>query len=279
MKRDAADFLVAEHGLPISKACAAVGISRTAFYRRPPSTTADEPVVDTLNVVVTKHPRWGFWKCFGWLRLNGWSWNHKRVLRVYRAMRLNLPRRTKRRVPKRARRSMEVPAAANVVWSVDFMSDALYHGRRFRTLNVFDEGVREVLEIVIDTSIPSGRVARTLEQLRQWRGIPTAIRCDNGPELLGEPFVAWCRENEVEIHDIQPGKPNQNAYIERFNRTYRSEVLNAYLFETLGDVRRVTDRWLVEYNEERPHDALGRTPPRVFREALEKEVSTLAVST
>ena len=159
------------------------------------------------------------------------------------------------------------------------MSDALYYGRRFRTLNVLDDGVREALDIVIDTSIPSGRVARALDEISQWRGFPDAIRCDNGPEFLGQAFVDWCKEHKVEIRYIQPGKPNQNAYIERFNRTYRSEVLNAYLFETLGEVRRMTRRWLTQYNEERPHDALGNETPTDSREALEATLSTFEVST
>ncbi len=256
-----------------------MGLSRAAFYRPGPSGERDGPVIDALNELVEKHPRWGFWKCFKRMRRLGRPWNHKRVLRVYRGMNLNLPRRTKRRPLTRERHPLEVPAAANAVWSLDFMSDVLYNGRRFRTLNVLDEGVREVLDIVIDTSLPSGRVARTLEQISEWRGVPPAIRRDNGPEFLGQPFIDWCDKHEIDIRYIQPGKPNQNAYIERFNRTYRDEVLNAYLFEDLGQVQRVTDRWMKEYNEERPHDSLGDATPTEFREALEAGMSTLKVST
>src|SRR2546425_8698990 len=178
---------------------------------------------------------------FTWM---GSRWNHKRVLRVYREMRLNLPRRTKRRLPVRERQSLEVPEAPNAIWALDFMSDALYHGRRFRTLNGIDEGVREALDIVIDTSIPGGGVVRTLEQLSRWRGLPDAIRCDNGPEIMSQAFVDWCAANRVEIRYIQPGKPNQNAYIERFNRTYREEVLDVHLFESLSQVRELTYRRL-----------------------------------
>ena len=141
------------------------------------------------------------------------------------------------------------------------MSDALYHGRRFRTLNVLDEGVREALDIVIDTSIPGGRLVRTLEQLSRWRGLPQVIRCDNGPELLSQAFVDWCEENSVEIRYIQPGKPNQNAYIERFNRTYRGEVLDVYAFSDLDEVRDESTRWLHDYNHDRPHLALDRQTP------------------
>ena len=227
-------------------------------------------MIDTLNALVEKHPRWGFWKCFHRLRLDGHGWNHKRVYRVYKATNLNLPRRTKKRLPKRVMPPMVVDAMPNAEWSLDFMSDALYQGkRRFRTLNVLDEGVREILAIVIDTSIPGGRVVRTLEQLVDWRGKPLAIRVDNGPEFVSQVFVEWCKANGIELCYIQPGKPNQNAFIERFNRTYRHEVLDAYVFESLQQVRQLTAQWMKEYNEERPHESLGQIPPAMFRRQLE----------
>ena len=129
--------------------------------------------------------------------------------------------------------------------------------------------MREVLNIVIDTSIPSGRVVRTLEQLADVRGVPDALRVDNGPEFISQALVTWCEKRGVELRYIQPGKPNQNAYIERFNKTYRSEVLNAYLFTDLEQVRELTTDWMRIYNEERPHRSLGRIPPAQFRERIE----------
>ena len=175
---------------------------------------------------------------------------------------------------------MIVEEAPNAVWALDFMSDALYRGQRFRTLNVLDEGVREAVEIVIDTSIPGGRVTRTLAQLSRWRPLPRAIRCDNGPEIISQTFADWCASNDIEIWYIQPGKPNQNPFIERFNRTYRQEVLDAHLFESLDQVREVTEQWLHTYNEIRPHDALGRIPPAAYRRQLEaREISTSERST
>ena len=129
----------------------------------------DQAVIDALNAMVEKRPRWGFWKCYDRLRLDGHPWDHKRVHRVYKAKKLNLPRRTKRRLPKRVQQPMIVEARANAEWSMDFMSDTLYHGGRFRILNILDEGVREVLDIVVDTSIPGGRVVRTLDRLVEWR--------------------------------------------------------------------------------------------------------------
>jgi putative transposase len=270
---------VAEWKLSARRACAAVGLSRAAYYRPVDSVGCDDEIVGVLNRLVEAHPRWGFWKCYDRLRRDGYPWNHKRVWRVYCAMRLNLKRRTKRRVPTRERQSMDVAAMPNVVWGLDFMSDALYSGRRFRTFNILDEGVREALDIVIDTSIQSGRVVRALETVASWRGYPTAIRCDNGPELLAQEFVDWCTANQVEPRYIQRGKPNQNAFVERFNRTYRTEVLDAYLFERLEDVRRITEEWIREYNEDRPHDAIGRIPPSEFRRQIEAKVSTFGWST
>ncbi len=219
---------MAEWKLSVRRACAAASLSRAAFYR--PTTARghrDGPVIESLNALVAEHQTWGFWKCYDTLKFRGCAWNHKRVWRIYCEMKLNRPRRTKKRVPTRERQSMEVPAEPNVVWALDFMNDALYYGRRFRVLNVLDEGVREALDIVIDTSIPSGRLVRVLDQLKSWRGLPLAIRCDNGPEILSQAFVNWCQDNEVEIRYIQPGKPNQNAFVERFNRTFREEVLDA----------------------------------------------------
>lgn len=158
------------------------------------------------------------------------------------------------------------------------MSDTLYGGRRFRTLNVLDEGVREGLAIEIDTSLPAERVIRVLEQVMSWRGRPQAIRLDNGPEFIAERFMAWCAERAIQLWHTQPGKPDQNAFIERYNRTYRTEVLNAYVFESLEQVREISAVWLQSYNEERPHDALAGVPPATYRAQLEARSSPAAVS-
>jgi len=259
------EILVTEHQLPVRTACRAVGLSRTAWYRRPTDpATRDEAVVTALLAVVEQQGRWGFWKCFDRLRLDGHPWNHKRVYRVYCALRLNLPRRTKRRVPMRLRQPLVAPSDLNGIWALDFMQDALYGGRRFRTLNILDEANREALAIEIGTSIPAARVVRVLEQLVTIYGRPQALRLDNGPELTAQVFAEWCQQQAIELRYIQPGKPDQNAFIERFNRTYRTEVLNAYVFESITEVQAITDEWLRTYNDHRPHDALGRIPPTRF---------------
>ena len=160
---------------------------------------------------------------------------------------------------------------------MDFMHDRLYGGRAFRTLNILDEGVREALAIEVDTSLPAERVVRVLEQLAEWRALPEQIRVDNGPELISECLMNWCAARDIELAYIQPGKPTQNAFIERFNRTYRHEVLDAHIFESLDDVRELSWRWQIQYNEERPHDALGGMPPRAFRERQEQRLDVNSV--
>lgn len=271
--------LVTVNGLPIQRACRAVGMGRATYYRpRVEWARRDAPVIAALTTLVAEKSRWGFWKCYDRLRLDGQPWNHKRLWRVYCQLRLNLPRRTKKRLPVRLRQPLTVIPQPNAVWAVDFMSDTLYGGRRFRTLNILDEGVREGLAIEIDTSLPAERVIRVLDQVVAWRGRPQALRLDNGPELLADRFITWCADRGIELRYIQPGKPDQNAFIERFNRTYRTEVLNAYVFESLEQVREISAEWLQSYNEERPHDALAGLPPTTYRAQLKAKSSPLIVS-
>ena len=257
-------MLVQEHGVPVRRACRAVRLSRAAYYRPPrPRLVQDGDVVTALNEVAGRHSRWGFWKCFYRLRRAGHRWNHhKRVHRIYCALRLNLPRRTKRRVPARLRQPLGAPTRLNETWALDFMADTLYDGRGFRTFNVLDEGNREALAIEVGTSIPSARVIRVLDDPIRLYGRPTHVRVDNGPELTAAAFVDWCATQRIAIGYIQPGKPD--PFIERFNRSFREEVLDAYLFDSLAQVRELTEAWLEIYNTERPHDSLGQVPPLAF---------------
>ena len=258
-----------------------VRLSRAAYYRPPVlASRRDAAVIAALRSVVARYPRWGFWKCYDRLRLEGAGWNHKRVHRVYCALRLHLSRRTKHRVPCRVRQPLLAPPVLNQTWALDFMADALDDRRRFRALTIIDEGNREGLAIDVGRSIPARRVIRVLEELIALHGRPAALRMDNGPELTAQTFVEWCDERRIALHYIQPGKPDQNAFIERFNRSYRTEVLDAYVFESLTEVRALTERWLVTYNQERPHESLGRVPPLTFLPRPNTPVqSPLAVST
>lgn len=201
----------------------------------------------------------------GRLRNTGHQWKHTRLGRVYGQRRLNGPRRTKKRVPVRVVPPLGVRPQPNVGWAVDFRSATRYGGRRVRTFNLLAEGVRAGLAIEVDISLPAERVIRVLEQVPAWRGPPQTIRLNNGPEFLADRFAGWCADRGIALRYIQAGKPNQNAFVERFHRTFRHAVLDAYVFESLDQVREISAAWRREYNEERPHDTLDGMPPSVFR--------------
>jgi putative transposase len=231
------------------------------YYKPKPKN--DAPVIDKLSVLAERHPTYGFWKMYDMIRLEQLIWNHKRVHRIYVDIGLNIRRKKKRRLPVAPKEPLTWPIDANIVWSMDFIHDTLVSGIKFRTLNIIDDFNREALSIIIDTSLSSKRIIREIDKLIEWRGKPERIRIDNGPEFTSYVFVEWARSRGIELQYIQPGKPIQNSFIERFNRTYRQEILGAYLFEDLSQVRALTEEWIILYNYQRPHDALnGLTPER-----------------
>ena len=263
------DYARAEHNLSLRAACQVVGISRSVYHYRP-NTEKDVPVIEAIQAVVADYPAYGFSKVFKILRRRGYRWNHKRVYRVYCLLKLNKRRRSRRRLPNRNPEPLAVPAAANQCWSMDFMTDVLLDGRRFRTFNVLDDFNREALAIEIDTNLPALRVIRVLEQVALSRGYPDKVRMDNGPEFVSAALAEWADEHGIQLDFIQPGKPTQNSYVERFNRTYRYEVLDMYLFRSLAEVREITRDWIKEYNGERPHDALEDLTPLEYLAAKSK---------
>lgn len=253
------------HQVSIVRACQLVRLSRTASYRSSNRLAErDAPVVDALFALVATKARWGFWLCCKRLRALGHRWNHKRVYRVYCALRLNQVRRTKKRVLTRVRVPLDAAPVLNDTWAMDFMRDTLYDGRKYRIFNVLDEGNRECLAIEVATSFPSVRVTAVLDQLVALHGKPRRLRCDNGPEFIAEALRSWCDHHGILLQFIQPGNPNQNAYIERFNRTYRAEILDAWVFTSLAEVRALSEDWRQMYNTERPHQSLGDAPPSLF---------------
>ena len=232
--------------------------------RYEPKASDDAEIIEALSELADRHPRFGFRKLFILLRKAGHLWNHKRVRRVYRSMKLNLRRRHKRRYRCETPESLLQPIRPNQAWSADFMSDALYDGRAFRTFNVIDDYNREGLRIEVDISLTAERVTRVLDQVIAVRGRPERLRVDRGPEFTSAEFITWCESNGVELEFIEPGKPTQNAFIERFNGSYRDGVLDAWAFTDLGQVREETVRWLEEYNTIRPHESLGDISPVEF---------------
>ena len=240
-----------------------MGLSKTVYYYQP-KLLDDNEIKESLALLVKKHPRRGFKKFFEELRGNGYLWNHKRVYRVYCEMGLNLSRKPKKRIPKREAQKLLQPLMLNECWSMDFMSDATTDGRKFRTFNVLDDFNRECLAIKISRSLPAKKVIEILDELALWRGYPKKIRTDNGPEYISKDFVAWAKRRAIELCYIQPGKPAQNGFIERFNRTYREEVLDMYMFGSVDEVKEITEKWLEDYNNNRPHEALKNIAPKQF---------------
>lgn len=251
--------------MSVRQACILLNISSSVFYYQP-KPQDDQIIIDALDKLVEDHGRWGFWMMYHHLRNEGITWNHKRVYRVYLSLNMNLRRKHKKRLPSRIKEPLVLPIGPNITWSMDFMHDTLINGCNFRTLNIIDDFNREALVIAIDTSINSKRVIRELEQLIAWRGIPDKIRVDNGPEFIATALEQWCKDEKrgIDLHFIQKGKPSQNGYIERFNRSYREEVLSAYLFESIEQVKEQTEQWIWEYNNIRPHDSLMNLPPTKF---------------
>jgi len=179
-------------------------------------------------------------------------------------MKLNIRRRAKKRLPSRIKQMLYQPKAPNKVWSIDFMCDSLWDGRKFRTLNVIDDFNRKVLAIEADTSLPTLRVIRVLERIKESRGLPEIIRVDNGPEFISAKLDLWCKENQIQLLFIRPGKPTENAYVERFNGSFRRELLNAYVFRNIKEVRILAEEWMEDYNNNRPHKALNYLTPTEY---------------
>ena len=248
--------IVCERKIPVSRACKLLSLPRSQFYYR--SLKDDQEVIDALQELAFKHPSYGFRKLFAYIRRSGKHWNHKKVYRVYKLLKLNKKRKGKRRLPSRVKQPLIQQSLINKTWSMDFMSDSMVGNRKFRTLNVMDDCSREALAIEIDTSLSAKRVIRTLDRVIEQRGKPTAIRTDN--------------DKSITIQFIQPGKPMQNGYIERFNRLYREAVLDAYLFFDLYQVKQLTEEWMIEYNERRPHESLNNlTPEEWHRNSLQNQ--------
>jgi len=254
--------IVSQRGISVKFACICLNLSCSAYYYRAKMSGENAVIADWLMRLTSTNKRWGFGLCYLYLRnRKGFTWNHKRVYRIYRELELNLRIRPRRRIKRDKPDALSVPTTINQVWSMNFMSDSLADRRLLRTFNVIDDYNREGLAIDVDLSIPSARVIRALEQIIEWRGKPAAIRMDNGPEYIAQTLVNWANDNRITLLYIQPGKPTQNAFIERFNRTVRHEWLDMHDFVSVSHAQSLATQWLWQYNNERPHMALnGLTP-------------------
>jgi putative transposase len=251
-----AHFLVSQRRL-----CGLLSVAESSC--RYESRRSDEELRLRLVAVAREKPRWGYRRLQIELEKSGMRVNHKRIYRVYREAGLTVRRRKRKRLL-RAGFVRAAVTGANQEWAVDFVHDAAESGRKFRVLSVLDVHTRECLVLEVDTSFASRRVTRELEKVIAERGLPVAIRCDNGPEFTSRHFLAWAVERKIELVHIEPGKPVQNAFIESFHGRLREECLNASWFQNLWDARRKLAAWRKEYNEERPHSSLGYLTPSEF---------------
>ena len=258
--------VVKEYAFSVGRVCRVLHMSKTAYYYK--SCRDDSEVMEKLRTYAEKMPTRGFGEYRKLIRKEGIGWNHKRIKRVYNLMKLNLRRKHKRRLPNRIKTPLIVPEGMNHTGSMDFMHDALENGRKVKVLNLIDDFNREVLAIEIDTSLCGSRVKRVLERVMEWRGKPKFIRTDNGPEFISHELADFCKGLDIEIRYKQPGKPMQNGYVERFNRFYREDVLDAYLFSSLQELRLLTEEWMEFYNEKHPQESLNDMSPREYLEAV-----------
>lgn len=273
-RRDAAGWLVETKWVSERHACRLLRQARAAQRRQCKGRVVIDATIEARLLELAKaHPKWGCPQLHWQLRDEGHEINHKRTQRLYREHKLSLRRRSRRRLPKRVRQVLLQPVRPNQCWSMDFMSDTLASGRPYRTFNVIDDYARDALSIEIDFSLTAPRVIRVLDLLCEVHGQPEAIRSDNGPEFRSHLVQAWANSKNIRLDFIQPGCPAQNAYIERFNGTYRAEVLDANQFRSLDYARTMTNVWLTIYNEQRTHSAIGHLPPRAFKQRWQQKAS------
>lgn len=262
-RREMAKKAVEQKALPVRLVCTVFAISETCYRYQPKLSDENAEIADRLIRLTHNQRNWGFGLCYLYLRnVKGFGWNHKRVYRIYCKLELNLRIKPKKRLKREKPEPLAQPETVNQSWSMDFMHDQLSDGRSFRTFNVIDDYNREGLCLEVDFSLPSERVMRALDQVIEWRGKPKAIRCDNGPEYISSKITRWAEKRNIRLEHIQPGKPQQNAYVERYNRTVRYDWLSQYLFDSIEEVQEYATRWLWTYNNERPNMALGGITPR-----------------
>jgi putative transposase len=254
--------MISEHQLSERSACQLAGISRTA-YRYCAVPKNDEALRKRLLELASKHKALGYPMLHGMLKSEGLVINSKRTYRVYSEEKLQLHNRRKKKLD-RPRQPLAVPIAADIRWSMDFVSDQLSNGRRFRVLNVKDDYSKELLGQLVAFSITGAMVGRFLDQLIESRSAPDQITCDNGPEFTCKAMFFWQKESGVTLSFIQPGKPTQNAFVESLNGRFRQECLNQHWFRSLEEAREIIDAWRHHYNHERPHSTLNYMTPVAF---------------
>jgi len=244
-------------------ACEAFGVSESCYRYQAKNNAENELIANWLIRLTDNNRSWGFGLCYLYLsNIKHFTWSHKRIYRIYRELELNLRIKPRKLLVREKPEALTVPLTINQVWSIDFMHDQLEDGRSIRLFNVIDDFNREALGIDVDFSLPSERVMRSLDQINSWRGKPCVIRADNGSELVSSRLMEWAAKYQIHIQHIQPGKPQQNAYVERFNRKVRYEWLSKHYWQSIDEVQMFATQWMYKYNHQRPNMALGGFTPK-----------------
>ena len=265
-RRDLVRFMV-DKGLSQRRALRVVRMSPSAL-RYQPAPDRNKVLRERIVALAQRHRRYGAGMIYLKLRQEGWVVNHKRVDRVYAEAALQVKRRKRKKIPLGERQPLLRPEQADQVWSMDFVFDRSADGRVIKCLTVVDDATHESVAIVSERAIGGSMLARIMTQLCEKRGYPQIIRTDNGKEFCGKAMLTWCHDHGVKLRLIEPGKPNQNAYIESFNGRFRDECLNENWFLNLHHARVMIEAWRREYNEERPKKALGGLTPAAYARQL-----------
>lgn len=265
--------LTERFGLSERRGCRLVGLNRATHLYQPKDSDRDERIRRRMRELAEENRRWGCPMLHRVLKRENLVQNHKKTERLYREEGLSIRRRKKKKIAGHLRVEMPAPTAVNERWSMDFVSDRLWQGRRFRVLTLVDDYSRENLALEVDTSIGGARVARVLDRLASTRGLPKCIRVDNGPEFTGQALDEWAYRTGVKLDFIDPGKPTQNAFIESFNGTFRRECLSDNWFTSLSEARQAIEVWGRKYNQERPHSSLDDLTPAEFGDLKRQELN------
>ena len=266
-KRDTVTYVMASHALCVTRACGLMGISRS-LYRYASKRPDDKALKERLCELAGQKRRYGYRRLHVLLCREGWVINRKRTYRVYHAADLMVRRRKRKRIAGVERQAKIMVVAPNQSWSMDFVSDGFVDGRRLRCLNIVDDFTKQCLAIEVDTSLPGRRVVSVLERLAESRGLPQSVTVDNGPEFVSKVLDEWAYRQQLQLRFIEPGKPQQNAYIESFNGKFRDECLNEHWFLSMRHARQLIAAWRQEYNDERPHSSLGYLTPNRFADSF-----------
>lgn len=269
-KRHVVEYIKQAHSLSERRACKLSSLPRSSFRYQP---TPDKNVElrSRLRELAEKRRKFGSPRLHALLRREGHLINHKRTERLYHEEGLSLRLKRRKKRISHLRVVMDRPERINQHWSMDFVSDSLYNGRRFRVLTIVDDLSRECPALEADHSLTGKRVTRVLDRIALTRGVPDVITVDNGPEFISKALDLWAYDNKVKLRFIQPGKPTQNAYIESFNGKFRDECLNEHVFVNLQSAQQIIETWRQDYNSERPHSSLNDRTPEEFVVAFKME--------